>query len=104
MKSYRLSKQEAARLGLIRDEPQLKGNVVMTSSKFKPGDTVCNVNPASLHYGTTGLFQRMHEKWTFAAGLACDVLVEEGFGPYKHKDVIMSVADLRLVEKSEVAS
>lgn len=68
---------------------------------FKPGDTVCNENPASIHYGTTGLFQRTHDKWTFAAGLACDVKVKGGYGPYGCEDVIMSVADLRLVEKSE---
>lgn len=70
---------------------------------FKPGNPVRNVNPASLHHGKSGTFQRTHDRWTFAAGLACDVLVEEGYGPYKHKDVIMSVADLELVEKSEVA-
>ncbi len=71
--------------------------------KFQPGDSVRNTNPTSLHHGKSGLFQRTHDKWTFAAGLACDVRVEEGYGPYKHKDVIMSVADLELVEKSEVA-
>ena len=75
----------------------IEGNVVMTSSQFQPGDRVCNVNPRSLHYGTTGLFQRTHDKWTFAAGLACDVLVNG-------ESVIMSVSDLVLVEKSEAIS
>lgn len=70
--------------------------------KFQPGDTVRNTNPTSLHHGKSGLFQRTHDKWTFAAGLACDVVVEGMHGPYGCEDVIMSVRDLRLVEKSEV--
>lgn len=64
------------------------------SSKFQPGDRVRNVNAASLHHGKSGLFQRVHEQWVFAAGLACDVSVD-GEG------VIMSVSDLVLVTESE---
>lgn len=71
----------------------IEGNVVMTSSKFQPGDTVRNTNAASLHFGKSGVFQLVHEQWTFAAGLACDVSVEG-------EDVIMSVSDLRLVEEN----
>lgn len=58
---------------------------------FKPGDPVRNDNPASIHHGTSGLFQRTHDKWTFAAGLACDVLVDG-------ESVLMSVGDLEIVE------
>lgn len=65
----------------------------MTSCKFQPGDPVRNVNPASLHHDKSGLFQRLHERWAFAAGLACDVSVDG-------ENVIMSVSDLRLVEEN----
>lgn len=68
---------------------------------FKAGDIVRNKNKISLHYGVVGPFQRLHPKWTFAAGLACDVKVAGGFGPYGCEDVIMSVADLEPVEKSK---
>lgn len=71
---------------------------------FQSGDPVRNTNPRSLHYGTTGTFQRTHEKWTFASGLACDVLVAGGYGPYGCEDVIMSVNDLELVSESEIAA
>ena len=70
---------------------------------FQPGDTVRNENPASIHHGTTGLFQRVHDKWTFPTGPVCDVLVAGGYGPYSCEDVIMSVSDLRLVEESEAS-
>lgn len=70
---------------------------------FQPGDPVRNENPASLHHGKSGEFQRTHDKWTFPTGLACDVKVKGGYGPYRCEDVIMSVADLRLVEKSEAS-
>ena len=42
--------------------------------------------------------KRLHDKWTFARGLACDVLVDGEMGPYGYQGVIMSVGDLVLVE------
>jgi hypothetical protein len=72
-------------------------------SAFKQGDPVCNTNERSIHYGVSGLFQRVHNKWTFPTGLACDVLVKGGYGPYGCEDVIMSVADLEPVAKSEAS-
>ena len=75
----------------------------MTSNKqpFQPNDLVRNVNPHSLHHGITGTFQRLHDKWTFARGLACDVAVEGENGPYGYEGVIMSMSDLELIEREE---
>lgn len=74
-----------------------------TTRPFVKGDMVRNTNPASIHHGRCGTFQRTHEKWTFPTGLACDVLIAGGYGPYGCEDVIMSVSDLEPVEKSEGA-
>jgi len=79
----------------------MEGTVVITS-QFKHGDPVRNANERSIHYGASGLFQRVHNKWTFPTGLACDVKVVGGYGPYHCEDVIMSVADLELIAESEV--
>jgi hypothetical protein len=73
------------------------------TQQFKRGDLVRNVNSASLHFGKSGVFQCVHEKWVFVTGLACDVSVDGGYGPYECEDVIMCVNDLVLVTESEAA-
>lgn len=40
----------------------IEGKVVMTSSKFQPGDTVRNGNPTSRYCGMVGMYQRVRSE------------------------------------------
>jgi len=66
--------------------------------QFEKGLPVKNVNPISHYFGWIGVFEKVHQWWTFTGGITCDVFVPEKSGPYDYPFIIMSLKDLIIID------
>lgn len=66
--------------------------------RFESGCVVKNVNPISHYHGWIGVFDKIHEWWTFAGGITCDVFVPGKVGPYDYPFTIMTLKDLIVLD------
>lgn len=65
--------------------------------QFEPGCIVKNVNPISHYSGWIGVFEKIHQWWTFTGGITCDVFVPGKLGPYDYPYIIMTLKDLIVI-------